>query len=88
MILTIPNDVLTSTELNASDKLLFAYLLNLADDKGQCNPHLETILQDLGSSRSTVIRSLSRLEAVGLLTKEHRHTQASLITIKEFNENN
>ena len=47
---------------NYADKLILIILANYADDNNNCFPSLKTICTMTECSRSTVIRSLKRLE--------------------------
>ena len=46
---------------------VYCYLQRRADRRGECFPKARTIAADIGSSRATVFRALSDLEAVGLI---------------------
>jgi len=54
-------------------KAILIALAIRANDNHQCFPSFECVSQDTSFSRRTVIRSISKLEALGLIEKEHRY---------------
>lgn len=58
-------------------KLVLLYLLDRADRLGICWPSLNTIARDTGLSRSSVIRSLRSLVALGLVSWEPQEDRAT-----------
>lgn len=65
-------DVAKRRDLKPSDKIVFAVIFDKIGDNGYCWPGVRTIAQDSGLTEKTVIKSIRRLEAVGLVTAERR----------------
>jgi len=68
----LPVGVAERRDLQPSDKVVFAVVYDSIGDNGDCWPGVRTIAQDSGLSVPTVIESIRRLEASGLLTAERR----------------
>ncbi|AWU96215.1 helix-turn-helix domain-containing protein [Azospirillum ramasamyi] len=70
----IPAWWLDHPELDADGLAVLAALSTYADDMGVCWPSQATLAGKLKRSRPTVNRILGRLEALGLVTIEHRRS--------------
>jgi DNA-binding transcriptional MocR family regulator len=53
-------------------KLILILLANRANDVGQCWPAYKTLAIESGMSRRSVIRSITKLEELGLIRSSHR----------------
>lgn len=75
----VPVEVLLHKGLSSNDKVVFSYMklrYQFFSSKGM--PYCEsntTIANALGLSRSTVIRSISKLSEEGFITKDIRNSQ-------------
>ena len=65
--------IYADTELPHRAKVVYMYLRDRANTKGECWPGIKTIAADLKLSRSTVKRALTDLEHSGYLYKVSRH---------------
>ena len=64
--------------LKANEKLVAWALQEYADKQGKCFPSLQRIADDIGISKSTVIRSLKVLEQKGFLKRQYRKDQSNV----------
>jgi DNA-binding transcriptional MocR family regulator len=53
-------------------QVLFLWICNHADEKGVCFPDIDTLAEETGMSRDTVIRYTKRLVELGILLKKHK----------------
>ena len=65
----------SSDELPARAKIVYMYLKDRSDAKGECWPAINTIARETSMSRSTVKRGIADLIQCGLLTKEPRYRE-------------
>src|SRR5947207_9643619 len=68
----VPNVVLSDAALSASAKLVYEALLSYMWHMDYCWPSQQTIADQLGRSRRTVIRALQELEARGYIERWRR----------------
>lgn len=68
-------EFLYQAELPSRAKIVYMYLCDRSDKKGQCYPAIGTIAKDLGMSRSTTKRAISDLIKIGILKKEQRYRE-------------
>lgn len=61
----LPQDLCSRKDLQASDKILFAVILNYQGDNGKCWPGISSLMRDTGFARQTVLDSIRRLELSG-----------------------
>lgn len=59
-------------DLSPRAKAVYMYLLDRANNKGECWPAIPTIARELSLSRSTVQRALKELERHGLVSRSER----------------
>lgn len=64
----VPNVILKSADLSVGAKLAYAMLLSYAWQKGSCFPGQETLAEDMGSGRRSVVRYLEELERQGFVS--------------------
>jgi len=63
-------------KLDDTTRLVLLYLAHCHNDKtGQCNPKLSTISDALGKSERHIRRAVTKLEEMGLISRELRHTK-------------
>lgn len=60
-------------QLGAYGIAVYTALCRMANANGTCWPSLNTLASTIGISRSTVIRSLEKLESLGLISISHRN---------------
>ena len=60
------------TELKATDSVVFIALATRINSDGVCFPSLRTLGRETGFTRSTVLRSIRRLEDIGWLLRVDR----------------
>ena len=65
--------VYADTDLPHRARVVYMYLRDRSNAKGECWPGIKTIAADLKLSRSTVKRALADLERSGYLQKTQRH---------------
>jgi len=76
----IPAHIANNSSLNCYEKMTYCMIDSLSGKKGYCWPSHETLAQSIGCSVRTVIRSIRRLEELGLLKQgkqdkpEHGHS--------------
>lgn len=75
---------LRRTRLGAYPKLLFVILRTYADVRGKCWPSFQTLAEDMEVSRSTVVRSMKKLAAEGLVRKVRRVSVKGSLTSNEY----
>lgn len=68
----LPQDLAARTDITASDKLVFAVIVARIGDNGKSWPGIQSLMRDCGLCRDTVIKSIHRLEAAGLLSVQRR----------------
>ncbi len=68
----VPNVVLRDTRLSPGAKLCYALLLSYAWQKDSCFPGQETLAEDAGASRRSIVRFMKELEQSGYLEKKRR----------------
>lgn len=61
------------TQVPAADRVMLGELALLADDAGLCSASINYLVQATGVHRSTVFRSLERLEKAGLISREAQY---------------
>lgn len=69
---SVPNWVVRSSRLGASEKLVYIALINRCDKRGMCHPSLSTIARDASISRRTAVTVLGTLEDRGYIKKTRR----------------
>lgn len=67
--------IYADTNLPHRARVVYMYLHNRANSKGECWPGIKTIAADLKLSRSTVKRALADLERSGYLKKSPRYRE-------------
>lgn len=87
----VENIVLRDGSLGARPKALYCVLLSYAWNKNECYPNQETIAEDLGVTRRTVIRWLEELKEYGLIEVVKRKTEddqfkSNLYIIRDLRE--
>jgi biotin operon repressor len=68
----VPNFILESKRISVGAKLTYAMLLKYAREINECFPGQERLSKDMGSSKRSVVRYISELEQVGLISIKHR----------------
>ena len=68
----IPNSILRMKDVSAGAKLTYVALLSYAWQKGSCFPGQETLAEDMGVSKRSVITYLQELQKAGLLRVTRR----------------
>lgn len=63
----IHEEVLASTELSNTSKLVYSYLSTMADKEGVCYPSQKYIADKLGISAKTIQRSIRQLSETGFI---------------------
>ena len=61
-----------STDLKWNEKFLLIVLANYADEDWSCYPGMDRLARDIGSTRSTVVRLMKRLEEGGYVSRIRR----------------
>lgn len=64
----VPNVILRSTDLSVGAKLTYAMLLSYAWQNDFCFPGQDTLAEDMGSGRRSVVRYIDELEKHDLIT--------------------
>jgi len=64
----VPNFILESDKLSGGAKLTYAMLLKYAREEDECFPGQERLAKDMGSGLRSVVRYISELEEVGLIS--------------------
>lgn len=68
----VPNFILESKDISVGAKLTYAMLLKYARELDECFPGQERLAEDMGSGKRSIVRYISELERVGLLTIKRR----------------
>ena len=68
LFLRVPRWLAVRTDLEATDKLVWATLMDRKGDNSDAYPGIRTIGRNCGIDKSTVQKSIGRLECAGLLT--------------------
>ncbi|MCK5600472.1 helix-turn-helix domain-containing protein [Candidatus Pacearchaeota archaeon] len=68
----LPQDLAARKDLKASDKILFAVILDYQGNNADCWPGMTTLTRKTGLAKQTVIRSVKRLEKKGVLAVDRR----------------
>lgn len=68
----VPNVILRDKSLSVGAKIVYACLLSYAWQKESCFPGQETLADDCGISKRSVVSALKELETVGYLEKVRR----------------
>lgn len=68
----VPNFILESEKISIGAKLTYAMLLKYARELDECFPGQERLAKDMGSGLRSVVRYISELEEVGLITITRR----------------
>jgi hypothetical protein len=68
----IPNVILRRQDLSVGAKLTYACLLSYGWQKDKCFPGQDTLAQDLGVSKRSIVSFLKELEQVGYVEKIRR----------------
>lgn len=63
-------------------KAVLWVIADIADEKGYAYPSIETIALETGCSRSTVIRSISQLELMGVISANRANGRHTTYTVK------
>jgi len=77
LFIKLPIHIAARTDLDGNDKIVYASILSRIGDNGKCWPGTRRIATDCGVHRSTAMRSLKRLEEVGLIEVENRRNGLS-----------
>ncbi len=64
----VPNVILKSSALSVGAKLTYAMLLSYAWQHDSCFPGQETLAEDMGSGKRSVVRYLDELEREGFVS--------------------
>lgn len=78
------DNTLGRARLGAYPKLLFVMLRTHVDGRGRCWPSFQTLADEMEVSRSTVIRSMKKLEEAGLVRKARRVSAEGSLTSNEY----
>lgn len=78
----LPKALVYDESLTTNDIRLFVILLDIRRHDGTIEESLESLAARAGVSKFTIVDSLKRLTEGGFITKERRHQQPSLLTIK------
>lgn len=62
-----------TSDLPSRAVMVYMYLKDHADAKGQCYPSVATISKNLKLSRSTVKRAITDLDRAGFILREQRY---------------
>ena len=68
----VPNFILESDQISIGAKLTYAMLLKYAREMDECFPGQERLAKDMGNGLRSVVRYISELEQVGLITIKRR----------------
>ena len=68
----VPNFILESNKISVGAKLVYAMLLKYAREMDECFPGQERLSKDMGSGKRSVVRYISELESVGLISVARR----------------
>ncbi|MBT7988923.1 MAG: helix-turn-helix domain-containing protein [Anaerolineae bacterium] len=68
----VPNFIFESVKISIGAKLTYAMLLKYAREDDECFPGQERLAKDMGSGLRSVVRYISELEEVGLITIKRR----------------
>ena len=68
----VPNFILESNKISVGAKLTYAMLLKYAREMDECFPGQERLSEDMGSGKRSVVRYISELERVGLISIARR----------------
>ncbi len=68
----VPNFILESDKLSVGAKLTYAMLLKYAREEDECFPGQERLAKDMGSGLRSVVRYISELEEVELISITRR----------------
>jgi len=68
----VPNFILESDKISIGAKMTYAMLLKYAREDDECFPGQERLAKGMGSGLRSVVRYISELEKVGLITIERR----------------
>ena len=68
----VPNFILESNKISVGAKLVYAMLLKYAREMDKCFPGQERLAKDMGSGKRSVVRYISELESVGLISINRR----------------
>lgn len=73
LFVPIPTDILRRSDLSVFDAVIYGRLFVFGRDNGQCTASYQTIADELGGiSTRTVMRSVEKLEALGLIACKRR----------------
>ena len=67
--------IYADTDLSHRARVVYMYLRDRSNARGECWPGIKTIAADLKLSRSTVKRALGDLERSGYLQKDPRYRE-------------
>lgn len=68
----VPNFILESKHISVGAKLTYAMLLKYAREMDECFPGQERLAKDMGCGLRSVVRYISELEEVSLITIKRR----------------
>src|SRR5512135_833594 len=68
----VPNFILESKEISVGAKLAYAMLLKYAREMDECFPGQERLAKDMGCGQRSVVRYISELEQVSLISIQRR----------------
>ena len=81
----IPNAILRRPDVTPGAKLTYMALLSYAWQKGSCFPGQDTLADDLGVSKRSVVTYLQQLQETGLLHVKRRALgQTNVYTLPRF----
>jgi DNA-binding transcriptional regulator YhcF (GntR family) len=79
-----PHDLAVRKDLKASDKIVFAIILDHIGNNDKCWPGIRTLAKKAGLTTVTVVDCIKRLESAGLLNVDRRgNGKSSHYTISE-----
>lgn len=68
----LPQDLAARKDLTGSDKVLYAVIITRMGSNGRSWPGIKALMRDCGLCRDTVLKSIRRLEAAGILAVNRR----------------
>lgn len=68
----VPNFILESKQISVGAKLTYAMLLKYAREEDECFPGQERLAEDMGCGLRSVVRYISELEEVKLISIQRR----------------
>lgn len=84
--LQIDYSILRNKNFTGNEKLVYAYLLSFKKSTGSIFPATQTIADDLGLSKTSVIGLLQKLEEKGAIGKTIRYNKSTIYEVKPLNQ--